>query len=131
MVDLRPGAETRLFLRAFTAMSRRLRHFFEGKKETLLKNYRRRMERAAKAQLFEEAALWRNKVFALEHIQDVSMLAKEDENDRAALMVERASSHVGSDDQRSTINDSAIFGRIEGYDISHVSGTSTVASMGM
>ena len=47
--------------------------------------------------------LWRNRVHALEHIQDVAMLARED--------------------------DSILFGRIEGYDISHVSGTSTVASM--
>lgn len=98
-------------------------HFFEGKKETLLKNYRRRMERAAKAKLFEEAALWRNKVFALEHIQDVSMLSKDDEG--SSLETEKLANSEPSIQRPDTL----IFGRIEGYDISHVSGTSTVASM--
>jgi excinuclease ABC subunit C len=114
---------------------RDLIRFFEGKKEDILKDYRKRMQRAAKAQQFEEAGLWRNKVFALEHIQDVSMLSKEDEVQEVSSIENRvsstdkdvASSHIH--DTGYPIPDTLIFGRIEGYDISHVSGTSTVASM--
>lgn len=95
--------------------------FFEGKKESILKDYRRRMERAAKAMQFEEAALWRNKVYALEHIQDVAVLSK-DEDDETSLSSKVSITPLNATDQ-------TIFGRIEGYDISHVSGTSTVASM--
>lgn len=87
-----------------------LKRFFEGKKETILKDYRRRMQRAANAKQFEEAAGWRNKVYALEHIQDVAVLSKEED------------APMPSTEQK-------MFGRIEGYDISHVSGRFTAASM--
>lgn len=103
---------------------RNLIRFFEGKKEEILKTYRREMQKAAKEQRFEAAAEWRNKVFALEHIQDVAVLRREDD-------VERHPDAQGSEGGLSNMpnNDALIFGRIEGYDISHVSGTSTVASM--
>lgn len=107
---------------------RDLIRFFEGKKDEILKDYRKRMQRAAKAQQFEEAGLWRNKVFALEHIQDVSMLSKEEEGQEVSSVENRVSS-MNKDESSPHLPDTAIFGRIEGYDISHVSGTSTVASM--
>lgn len=101
---------------------RTLIKFFEGKKEEILKQYRREMQRAAKEKKFEEAAEWRNKVFALEHIQDVAVLRRDDD-------VETVGEEGDGVGAKSTSKESAIFGRIEGYDISHVSGTSTVASM--
>jgi excinuclease UvrABC nuclease subunit len=78
------------------------------------------MEKASKENRFEEAAEWRNKVFALEHIQDVAVLRRDDEEE----FVE-----TKGDGTMPPSAESKIFGRIEGYDISHVSGTSTVASM--
>lgn len=113
---------------AYRQHIRDLVRFFEAKKESILKDYRRRMESASKAMQFEEAALWRNKVYALEHIQDVAVLSR-DENDETSVITKRESSERNSVDHRSPISDQSIFGRIEGYDISHVSGTSTVASM--
>lgn len=101
---------------------RTLIKFFEGKKEEILKQYRREMQRAAKEKKFEEAAEWRNKVFALEHIQDVAVLRRDDD---VETMVDEGEGTEG----KHASKESAIFGRIEGYDISHVSGTSTVASM--
>lgn len=88
--------------------------FFSGKKDDLLKQYRREMKAAAKAQEFEVAAELRNKIYFLEHIQDVAILKRED-NDVDKIREGEAPVNV--------------FGRIEGYDISNISGTSSVASM--
>ena len=70
------------------------------------------MRAAARAQHFELAAKLRNQVFALEHIQDIALLKREEEESPAA--------------REGEVN---ILGRIEGYDISHAQGTSIVASM--
>jgi excinuclease ABC subunit C len=99
---------------------RDLVRFFEGKKDMIVKAYRRQMLRAAREKQFEEAALWRNRVHALEHIQDVAMLARDEE------IIEPLR---GKTDSVSDVSDKQIFSRIEGYDISHVSGSATVASM--
>ena len=88
--------------------------FFEGKKDVLVKQYEREMKVAAKEKRFEDAAEWRNKVQFLSHIRDIAMLKKEDDDVDKIKMGE------------ASVN---LFGRIEGYDISHISGTSTVASM--
>lgn len=88
--------------------------FFEGKKDGLLKQYERDMKKAAKEKRFEEAAAYRNKIYFLEHIQDVAVLKREDGD------VDKIKLGEGTVD---------LFGRIEGYDISNISGTSTVASM--
>lgn len=99
---------------------RDLIRFFEGKKEEILKRFQREMRRAAKEKRYEDAAEWRNKVFALEHIQDVAVLRRDDDIEAA---------HATNEGEEIASSDATIFGRIEGYDISHVSGTSTVASM--
>ena len=88
--------------------------FFEGKKMIFLKQYTREMKTAAKEKRFEEATMLRNRVFFLEHIQDIAMMKREDEDVDKMKMGEATVS---------------LYGRIEGYDISHISGTSTVASM--
>jgi excinuclease ABC subunit C len=99
---------------AYAKIIRDLTKFFEGKKDDLLKQYRKDMEKAAKEQRFEAAAELRNRLFALEHIQDVAVMKREDDDyetqDRPKLAVD-------------------VFGRIEGYDISNTGGTSSVASM--
>jgi excinuclease ABC subunit C len=94
---------------------RDLAKFFEGKKEDILKAYRREMKKAAKEKRYEEAANLRNKIYFLEHIQDVAVLKREGE------MIDRIRPGEGM-----AVN---LFGRIEGYDISNISGTSQVASM--
>lgn len=87
--------------------------FFEGKKGEIVKRYRKEMMAAAKDKKFEEAAVLRNKIFALEHIQDIAVMRRDEED---------------ADTPRSDLPVD-LFGRIEGYDISHVSGTAMVASM--
>ncbi len=100
--------------REYAKTIRDLIKFFEGKKEDLLKKYRREMKKASKEQRFEEAADYRNKIQFLEHIQDIAILKREEPEQDAA-----------SEDVKGV----EIFGRVEGYDISNISGTSSVASM--
>lgn len=88
--------------------------FFEGKKDNLLKQYKKEMAAASKAKRFEDAVVLRDKIYFLEHIQDVAILKRED-NDVDKIREGEA-----------PVN---LYGRIEGYDISNISGTSSVASM--
>jgi len=88
--------------------------FFEGKKEDILKRYTRAMKKASQEERYEEAADYRNKIYFLEHIQDVAVLRRDDDQ---------------IDQMKDGKTPVDLFGRIEGYDISHISGTVTVASM--
>lgn len=100
--------------REYAKIIRDLIKFFEGKKDDLLRQYKREMKTAAKEKRYEDAAELRNRIFFLEHIQDVAVLKREDEH------VDRIR------EGEAPVN---VFGRIEGYDISNISGTSSVASM--
>jgi excinuclease ABC subunit C len=93
---------------------RRLMLFFEGKKVILVRRLEKEMKVAAKKELFEEAAVIRRQIFALEHIQDVALITKED----VTLPYKRNYDFVLD-----------LNGRIEAYDISNISGTSAVGSM--
>lgn len=94
---------------------RRLIHhlilFFEGKKEKIIKNLKKEMTAASRREDFETAARLRNQIFSLEHIQDVAVIKNDEVKNRT---------------EKFGIN---IFGRIEGYDISNISGTSATGSM--
>lgn len=90
---------------AYKKMLRRMVLFLDGKRATLEHALQREMSSNAMARRFEDAAATRNELFALQHIQDIALIGNHDE--RAALPA---------------------LGRIEGYDISHLSGTGMVAS---
>ncbi|MFH1620542.1 MAG: UvrB/UvrC motif-containing protein [Patescibacteria group bacterium] len=98
----------------YAKIIRNLMLFFQGKKDGVLKAYKKEMKAAAKEKRFEEAADIRNKIFSLEHIQDIAVLKTED---ASIDKIKQGEAPVN------------IFGRIEGYDISNISGTSSVASM--
>ncbi|MEK7536106.1 MAG: hypothetical protein AAB590_03825 [Patescibacteria group bacterium] len=83
--------------------------FFQGKKQEILRGLRKHMKQAAKLRIFEKAAELRNKIFALEHINDVVLYKRNLEARRL------------SENERGF--------RIEAYDIAHISGTNTVGSM--
>jgi excinuclease ABC subunit C len=100
--------------KAYQRTMRNLIRFFEGKKDGILRDFRRQMKAASASRHFEEAAALRNKIFFLEHIQDVAILKREDD-------------HVDKMKEGEALVN--LFGRIEGYDISTIQGTSTVASM--
>ncbi len=92
---------------------RLIRHlilFFEGKKEKIIKNLKKEMTQASREEDFEKAARLRNQIFSLEHIQDVAVIKEESKFKNREFGIN-------------------VFGRIEGYDISNISGTSATGSM--
>lgn len=84
---------------------RYIKTFFDGKLHTLLKTLERDMHRFAKVEQFEKAAEVKRQLFALQHIEDVSLIKREQKN----------------------IGDGAY--RIEGYDVAHLQGKDTVGVM--
>jgi excinuclease ABC subunit C len=106
-----PGVCTRAISpTAYKKILRRMALFLDGKRSTLEAQLLKEMASAARAEDFEQAALLRNQLFALQHIQDIALIGREDDEPPANLSVNP-------------------FKRIEGYDISHLSGTGMVASM--
>jgi excinuclease ABC subunit C len=89
----------------------RLKLFLEGKKKRLIAALEKDMAAAGKKLQFEKAAKLRRQLFALQHIQDTALISESDFSLSA---------------NQSPL--SASF-RIEGYDISNISGTSAVGSM--
>ncbi len=85
---------------------RHIRLFFEGKKEKIVTDLEKQMHAKARAQKFEEALVLKKKIFALQHIQDVSLLKREAREYR---------------DEKSM--------RIEAYDVAHLEGDSMVGVM--
>lgn len=80
--------------------------FLQGKKKRILKELEKNMHQAAREEHFERAALLRNRIFALQHINDVSLIKNDLLND-----IQR--------DQP----------RIEAYDIAHMTGKSMTGVM--
>ena len=78
--------------------------FFEGKKKKLIKLLEKEMKEHAKRQEFEKAQKVRNTLYAMEHIQDVSLIKKENSNIENGY-------------------------KIEAYDIAHFSGKDVVGVM--
>ncbi len=90
----------------YRAVIRQLITFFKGGRRSIIRDLRRLMGKAARELRFEDAAIFRRRIDALRHIEDVALIAH-DRIHGAPLAI----------------------GRIEGYDISHISGTSAVGSM--
>lgn len=87
-----------------------LKLFLGGKRKRLVTELTREMKAASKAQNYERAEQLKRRLFALQHIQDVALI-----NDDVSGIKYQVSG------ERSV--------RIEGYDISNISGTSAVGSM--
>lgn len=81
--------------------------FLKGKKKNLIKKLEKEMKIFSEKQNFEKATEKRNQLFALQHIQDIALINKEKK--------------IISKDSKSY--------RIEGYDISNISGKFSVGSM--
>lgn len=82
--------------------------FLGGRGKELRVMLEREMRQAAREERFEDAAEARRELFALDHIQDVSLI--KDEN-----LKDMRGGYVG--------------GRIEAYDIAHLSGTNAIGVM--
>lgn len=85
---------------------RKIKLFFEGKKPELISVLEKEMKLLAKKQEFEQADKLKQKLFALDHIQDIALIKKD---------LEKSGAKEGF--------------RIEAYDIAHISGTNVVGVM--
>jgi len=108
---------------------RHLEMVFAGKKEGLVKELKRAMKIASKSEHFEDAGKMRNQIFALEHIQDVAVLTREAVFSPSPREGERLVPRSFSEEGEGVGQTIDIFGRIEGYDISNISGAEAVGSM--
>ncbi len=85
---------------------RHLKLFFEGKKQTIIKELESEMMKAAKAEAFEQAHKLKKQIFSLKHIEDIAL--------------------VKSDYQ---LPDGVGNMRVEAYDIAHMAGKDMVGVM--
>ncbi|MBI5421410.1 MAG: UvrB/UvrC motif-containing protein [Parcubacteria group bacterium] len=85
-----------------------LNNFFAGKKERVVVSLEKEMKEASKKKEFEHAEKLRRQINALRHIKDTALIKRD--------VIQ---------DTKYQIQDT----RIEGYDISNISGTSAVGSM--
>lgn len=102
-IGLYPDGVTK---REYARTIRHIRIFFEGKKEAVIKDLEKEMMRHAKREEFEEAEQLKRRVFALRHIQDVSLIKDEFRRHK----------------------DDRLY-RIEAYDVAHMGGKDMVGVM--
>lgn len=100
---------------------RQLIRYIEGGRKTITKDLEKEMRQAAKAHDFETAALYRNKINDLRSLQQRIMFG-----DREFLDISKDKALT---DLQVLLGLAKAPVRIEGYDISHISGTDVVASM--
>ncbi len=100
---------------------RKLKLYLQGGRHKLLKVLEKQMNQAARAERFEEAAEARSQLFALRELQKKIVFSDREfldiSSDQALLELQRI------------LDLSSPPRRIEGYDISHQSGTNVVGSM--
>ncbi len=116
-LDPRPGTGSE----EYKATLRKLIRYFQGGRKTLTRELEREMKTAARLHDFENAALLRNKLRDLGELQRRIMFG-----DKEFLNI---SKDKALSDLRDLLGLSKTPARIEGYDISHMSGTNVVASM--
>ncbi len=87
--------------------------FFEGKKKTLRNDIKKEMNIAAKEMRFEDALQSRKLLFAIDHVNDIALLKRENKINSS----------------RNTIDANRKSFRIEAFDVAHLSGTNVVGAM--
>jgi excinuclease ABC subunit C len=80
--------------------------FFKGNKKAVIKNLEKQMKEFAKDKEFEKAGEIKHRIFALNHIRDISLIKQENIHEKSGLIY-----------------------RIEAYDVAHMSGKDVVGVM--
>lgn len=121
-LGLCPGPETgELDSKVYKASLKRLVQVLQGKKKTIIKELEKDMKQASADKDYEAAAKIRDQIFSLKEL------------DRRIIFSDKEFLDLSKD--HALIELTELLGlakvpkRIEGYDISHMSGTDTVASM--
>lgn len=121
-LGLDPGLEDgRTSLADYRANLRKLMQYLKGERVVLIKNIEREMKRAAAEHDFERAAKLRNQLFALRQLGRQTLFGDKEVQDASKdqALVDLAKLLQLKEPPR----------RIEGFDISHMQGSDTVASM--
>lgn len=120
-IGLCPGLEADMTsLRDYRKNLSMLTQYMTGKRKGLVRDIEKQMNQAAKSRDFEAAAGLRNKLFALKRL------------DTQIIFGDRESLDISKDHGLQELADLLAIKpprRIEGFDISHMQGTDTVASM--
>ena len=110
---------------------RAIRMILEGKKKSLINKMKKEMEEYSQKHKFEKAAEIRNKIFSLQHVQDIALIARGDDNFEFQISNFETNSNFKNYNfkinSKFKIQNSKF--RIEGYDISNISGKYSVGSM--
>lgn len=121
-LGLTPGIEIgRTSEQDYKKNLRKLRLYLEGGRHKLIKDLEKQMQAAAKAEDFEEAAALKQQIFGLRELQKKIVFSDKeflDISSDQALVDLQMMLHLATPPRR-----------IEGYDISHQSGTNVVGSM--
>ncbi len=105
----------------YKAVLRQLIRYIEGGRKTIIRDIEKEMTLAAKGEDFERAADLRNKLRDLKSLQQQIMFG-----DKEFLDISKDKALSGL---RDLLSLKKVPARIEGYDVSHISGTDVVASM--
>lgn len=105
-IELAPDVSNTEVVKKYRQNVGRIKLILQGKMRSLIQGLKKEMLAAAKKENFEEANILKQKVFSLEHIQDISLIKRDLEN----------------------VNNEQVF-RIEAYDIAHLSGKQMVGVM--
>ena len=111
----------RLGLDAYKTNLRQLIGYIKGHRKQIVHQLENDMREAAKNQEFERAVQLRNRIHSLHELQRRIMFG-----DREFLDI---SKDAALNDLAALLGIDSVFRRIEGYDISHMSGSDVVASM--
>lgn len=121
-IGLCPGLEEgKTSLDDYRKNLRQLISYIKGNRVSIVNEVELDMKRAAKNQDYELASRLRNQLFALKGLKKSIVFSRQEFMD--------ISKDVGLSELTSLLGLKKVPKRIEGYDISHMSGTDTVASM--
>ncbi len=121
-LGLCPGLEeNKTSLKDYRANLKKLMQYLKGERVRLMQQIEKDMKQAAKQEDFEAAGIYRNQLFALKSLSKQVVFG-----DREFMDI---SKDQGLVELTGVLGLKEIPRRIEGYDISHMSGTDNVASM--
>ena len=121
-IGLSPGLEQgRTSLKDYRANLKRLMKYLQGGRKKIVEEIEKQMKSAAKAKNFEVAAIYRNQLRVLKSLNHQIIFS-----DREFMDL---SKDAGLYELTELLGLKVVPRRIEGFDISHMSGTDTVASM--
>jgi excinuclease ABC subunit C len=121
-IGLCPGLEAGMIsLSDYRRNLKQLILYLRGKRKKLVKEIEKYMNQAAKAKDYEAAAFFRNQLYALKNLEQQVIFG-----DRERMDISKDNGLVGLAE---LIKLDSPPRRIEGFDISHMSGTDNVASM--